>query len=151
VLQRLESLLALSGADTLRYADKRRGQRRSIQVRRDGADLKIEALLLAGDTTAEAWLKALLLQELPAQAYGRLLLAPGAKAPVALQQKGTQVCSCFGVEAHAIDGHLAHCEGAPEERLAALQAKLRCGTNCGSCLPELKRMVRATLPLARAA
>jgi assimilatory nitrate reductase catalytic subunit len=151
VLQRLEALFALSAADTLRYADKRRGQRRSIQVRRDGADLKLEALLLAGDTSAEPWLKALLLQELPAQAYGHLLLAPGAKAPVALQQKGKQVCSCFGVEAKAIDGHLAHSGGSPEERLVSLQAKLRCGTNCGSCLPELKRMVRAIVPLASAA
>jgi assimilatory nitrate reductase catalytic subunit len=24
-----------------------------------------------------------------------------------------------------------------------LQASLKCGTNCGSCLPELRRMVRA--------
>ncbi len=25
--------------------------------------------------------------------------------------------------------------------LAALQAKLGCGTSCGSCVPELKRML----------
>jgi assimilatory nitrate reductase catalytic subunit len=151
VLQRLEALFALAGADTLRYADKRKGQRRSIRVRRDGADMKLDGLLLAGDTSAEAWLKALLLQDLPAQAYGRLLLAPGAKAPVAVQQKGKQVCSCFGVEAQAIEGHLASRGGTPEDRLASLQAKLRCGTNCGSCVPELKRMVRAIVPLAAAA
>jgi assimilatory nitrate reductase catalytic subunit len=151
VVQRLEALFALSGPDTLRYADRRKGQSRSIRVRRDGADVRLEAVLLAGDTSAEAWLKALLLQELPAQAYGRLLLAPGAKAPVAVQQKAKQVCSCFGVEAPAIEGHLANCGGSPEERLGSLQAKLRCGTNCGSCVPELKRMVRAVLPLAQAA
>jgi assimilatory nitrate reductase catalytic subunit len=150
VLQRLEALFALSAADTLRYADKRRGQRRSMRVRRDGADLKLAALLLAGDTSAEAWIKALLLQQLPAQAYGRLLLAPGAKAPVAVQQNGKQVCSCFGVEAQAIEHHLASSGGASDERLASLQAKLHCGTNCGSCLPELKRMVRAAVPLVRA-
>ena len=93
----------------------------------------------------------MLLQDLPAQAYGRLLLAPGAKAPVAVQQKGKQVCSCFGVEAQAIEGHLASRGGTPEDRLASLQSKLRCGTNCGSCVPELKRMVRAIVPLAAAA
>ena len=105
--------------------------------------MKLQAMLLAGDTSAQAWLKTLLLQELPAQAYGRLLLAPGAKAPVALQGKGKQVCSCFAVEASAIEDHLARCSGSPEERLASLQQSLRCGTNCGSCLPELKRMAKS--------
>lgn len=146
VLQRLESLFALAGAETLRYADRRRGQRRCVRAQRVGMDLKLEGLLLAGDTSAEGWLKALLLQELPAQAYGRLLLAPGAQPPVAVQKKGRQVCSCFGVEAPAIEGHLARCAGSPEERLGSLQGQLRCGTNCGSCVPELKRMVRSILP-----
>lgn len=151
VLQRLEALFDLTGAETLRYADRRRGQRRSVRVRREGEDLRLEGLLLAGDTSAEAWLKALLLQELPAQAYGRLLLAPGAKAPVAVQAKGKQVCNCFGVEASEIQVCLANASGGLEQRLSALQAKLRCGTNCGSCLPELKRMVRAVLPAVQAA
>jgi assimilatory nitrate reductase catalytic subunit len=108
-------------------------------------------MLLAGDTSAQAWLKALLLQDLPAQAYGRLLLAPGAKPPVPLQASGRQVCNCFGVDASAIETHLAQCTGSPQERLASLQGKLRCGCNCGSCLPELKRMVRSVLPLPQAA
>ncbi|HEY0822661.1 MAG TPA: molybdopterin-dependent oxidoreductase [Ramlibacter sp.] len=151
VLAPLESLFGLAGSDTLRYADRRKGQRRLVRVRRQGADLLLQGLLLAGDTSAEAWLKALLLQELPAQAYGRLLLAPGAKPPVALQAKGPQVCSCFAVEASAIEAHLAGCAGSPEARLASLQAKLRCGTNCGSCVPELKRMARSVLPLRQAA
>lgn len=147
VLKRLESLFGLTGPETLRYADRRRGQSRSVRVRREGAELRLEGLLLAGDTSAEAWLKALLVQELPAQAYGRLLLSPGAKAPVALQKKGKQVCNCFGVEASAIQACLANASGGVEQRLASLQAKLRCGTNCGSCLPELKRMVRAVVPV----
>jgi assimilatory nitrate reductase catalytic subunit len=147
LVQQLERLLGLAGAETLRYADKRKGQRRAIRVRRDGAETRLEALLLAGDTSAEAWIKSLLLQELPAQAYGRLLLAPGAKAPLAVPAKGRQVCSCFGVEAPAIEKQLAGSKGSPEERLASLQKSLRCGTNCGSCVPELKRMVRGAMPL----
>jgi assimilatory nitrate reductase catalytic subunit len=143
LLHRFEQLLGLAGAETLRYADRRRGQQRAIRVRRNGAELRLEALLLAGDTSAQAWLKALLLQQLPAQAYGRLLLAPGAKAPVALQPRGQQVCACFGVPAPAIVAHLAQCGGSETERLASLQGALKCGTNCGSCVPELKRMVRA--------
>jgi assimilatory nitrate reductase catalytic subunit len=151
LLQRLEASLGLVGAETLRYADRRRGQRRVARVRRDGADLWLEGVLLAGDTRAEAWLKSLVQQQLPAHAYGRLLLAPGARPPVAVLQKGKPVCSCFGVEASAIEAHLGRCGGTPEERLASLQGLLRCGTDCGSCVPELKRMVRSAAPLLRAA
>jgi hypothetical protein len=39
--------------------------------------------------------------------------------------------------ARALDG----IEGNPDAALAALQAKLKCGTSCGSCAPEIKRMV----------
>jgi hypothetical protein len=53
--------------------------------------------VLAGDTSAQAWIKTLLQDELPAQAYGRLLLLPGAKAPVAVQSRGKLVCTCFNV------------------------------------------------------
>lgn len=151
LVQQIEQLLGLAGAEALRYVDRRRGQRRTVRVHREAGDMRLEAMLLAGDTSAEAWLKALLLQQAPAQAYGRLLLSPGAKPPMAVQQKGKQVCSCFGVEAPAIQGHLAACAGSAEERLASLQGALRCGTNCGSCVPELKRMVRAVLPLRQAA
>ena len=30
-----------------------------------------------------------------------------------------------------------------QERMAHLQATLKCGTNCGSCIPELRRLVKA--------
>jgi assimilatory nitrate reductase catalytic subunit len=50
----------------------------------------------------------------------------------------------------AIGEQLSRCGGTPDERLASLQSALKCGTNCGSCLPELKRMVRASMPLQTA-
>jgi assimilatory nitrate reductase catalytic subunit len=151
VLQQLEHLLGLDATETLRYADRRKGQYRTIGVRREGADLYLLGLLLAGDTSAEAWLKPLLLQERPAQAYGRQLLAPGGQPPMALEPKQQQVCSCFGVDAPAIAAHLGACAGSPEERLASVQGALRCGTNCGSCVPELKRMVRSVAALRQPA
>ncbi|WP_442975173.1 (2Fe-2S)-binding protein, partial [Salmonella enterica] len=89
--------------------------------------------------------------ELPAQAYGRLLLAPGAKAPVAVQSRGKPVCTCFNVTDEAIQQHLGGCRGHDELRLASLQDSLKCGTNCGSCVPELKRLVRQFPPLKQAA
>jgi assimilatory nitrate reductase catalytic subunit len=151
VVARIEALLGLDAADTLRYADRKKGQRRAMRLARHGEQAMLEAFVLAGDTSAQAWVKTLLQEELPAQAYGRLLLVPGAKAPVAVQSRGKQVCTCFNVTGPAIDAHLAGCSGTDGERLASLQSALKCGTNCGSCVPELKRMVKAVIPLRKAA
>ncbi len=146
LLAHIESLLHLASTDTLRYADQKRGQRRAARLARHGDAATLEGFLLAGDTRAERWLKTLLQEELPAQTYGRLLLVPGATAPVAVQSRGKPVCACFNVADAAITATLARCHGTDDARLAQLQGELRCGTNCGSCLPELKRMVRATTP-----
>jgi assimilatory nitrate reductase catalytic subunit len=151
LLARIEAVFDLSGPQVLRYADARRGQRRAARLAREGQDTRVEAFLLAGDTRAEAWLRTLLQEERPAQAYGRLLLAPGAKAPVALASRGKQVCTCFNVAEPEIAAELAGCAGDDAARLEQLQSRLRCGTNCGSCIPELKRLVRATPPLRKAA
>jgi assimilatory nitrate reductase catalytic subunit len=151
VVARIEALLGLDAADTLRYADRKKGQRRAMRLARNGDQARLEAFVLAGDTSAQAWVKTLLQEELPAQAYGRLLLVPGAKAPVAVQSRGKQVCTCLNVTGPAIDAYLAGCSGTDDERLASLQSALKCGTNCGSCVPELKRMVRAVIPLRQAA
>ncbi|HEV7915462.1 MAG TPA: molybdopterin dinucleotide binding domain-containing protein, partial [Albitalea sp.] len=141
-LARIATLLGLDGSDVLHYADKRRGQRRSMRLRRDGDDTRLDGFLLAGDISAEAWIKTLLQDELPAQAYGRLLLVPGAKAPLAVAARGRQVCSCFNVGEAEIGATLAGCSGSPDAQLQQLQDRLKCGTNCGSCVPELKRIVR---------
>nr|WP_145552573.1 nitrate reductase [Variovorax boronicumulans] len=148
LLAQIEQVLGLSGLDTLRYADPRRGQRRAVRLQRDGAAAHVVGVLLAGDTRAEAWLRALLQDRLPAQDFGRQLLSFQAKAPAGVQSRGKIVCSCFGVSESAIRDRLGQCRGSGEQRLAALQGALQCGTNCGSCVPELKRMVRATAALA---
>lgn len=151
-LATLERILGLNGLDALRYADKKKGQRRTVRLVRKGEQAELAGFMLAGDTSAQAWIATLLKDELPAQAYGRLLLLPGAKAPVAVQSRGQLVCTCLNVTDTAITDHLsllgqgggaAGYLGTDEERLASLQEALKCGTNCGSCLPELKRRVRA--------
>jgi assimilatory nitrate reductase catalytic subunit len=152
VLAALEHILGLGGADVLRYADRKKGQRRTMRLVRNTDHAELAGFVLAGDTSAQAWIKTLLQDELPAQAYGRLLLLPGAKPPVAVQSRGKLVCSCLNVSDTAIDEQLALLAAGgggaghlhtDEERLASLQATLQCGTNCGSCLPELKRRVRS--------
>ena len=140
----IEAHLGLNTPDTLRYEDKKRGQSRAARlVRMPNGTARLQGFVLAGDTSAEAWIKTLLQDQLEAQTYGRLLLSPGAKAPIAIQSKGAQVCSCFNVTEPAITEQLKQCHGSADERLSQLQSALQCGTNCGSCIPQIKRLVRA--------
>jgi assimilatory nitrate reductase catalytic subunit len=142
-LERIEALLGLYQSDTLRYEDKKRGQRRTARlVRKSDGNAQLQGFVLAGDVSAEAWIKTLLQDELDAQSYGRLLLSPGAKAPIAIQSKGNQVCSCFNVSESEINGFLKTCEGSDVQQFNALQTQLKCGTNCGSCVPQLKKIIR---------
>jgi assimilatory nitrate reductase catalytic subunit len=143
LLAQIETLLGLSGEPVLRYADARAGQRRTV---RSGEQLT--AFLLSGDVRAAAWMGELLLERLPTAAYGRALLSGSATPPTQMPTRGAQVCSCFDVTEPQIDAALTRCSGAPEAQLVQLQNQLKCGTNCGSCLPKLRSMVRKQMVAA---
>ena len=146
LLAGIEAMLGLdvqAGGARLHYADAQRRQRRTMRLSGSGETTRLEAFLLAGDISAEAWIKPLVQEELPADAYGRSLLAAGAKPPVPTTPRGRQVCSCFNVSENEIAACLARTSGPSEAWLRALQAELKCGTNCGSCLPEVRRLVQA--------
>ncbi|MDI1258861.1 nitrate reductase [Aquabacterium sp.] len=142
LVERIELLLGIGGGDVLRYQDRKRGQRRAMRMARTDDGLKLQAFVLAGDISAEAWIRPLLQDELAADAYGRALLSPGSTPPVAVQSKGRQVCTCFNVTEPSIVEALATCPGNTDERLASLQGQLKCGTNCGSCIPELRKLIK---------
>jgi assimilatory nitrate reductase catalytic subunit len=55
--------------------------------------------------------------------------------------RSAQVCTCHDVSEARIREALARFTGAADERLTQLQRQLRCGTDCGSCLPTLRRLV----------
>ncbi|HET6788478.1 MAG TPA: molybdopterin dinucleotide binding domain-containing protein, partial [Aquabacterium sp.] len=150
VLQQIERLMGIEGHDVLRYDDRHQGQHRAMRMDRSPDGLKLEAFVLAGDISAEAWIRPLLQDELLADAYGRALLSPGATPPVKMPTKGKQICACFNVTETAITQALASCPGSPDERLSLLQGQLRCGTNCGSCIPALKTLIKLHPVLAQA-
>lgn len=67
----------------------------------------------------------------------RLALLGGRSAPGQVME-GATVCSCFGVGENRIIGAIQQgCHST-----AALGEQLQCGTNCGSCLPELKKLIQ---------
>jgi assimilatory nitrate reductase catalytic subunit len=70
---------------------------------------------------------------------------PGTTPPIPVVSKGQQVCACFNVTDMAINAHLKSCITSPDSWLTSLQSTLKCGTNCGSCVPQLQRMVRLSV------
>jgi len=71
----------------------------------------------------------------------RLLLS--GKAADATANTGPIICACFGVGRNTICDALK--SGAARSHLD-LGAQLKAGTNCGSCIPELRRLVAETMP-----
>ncbi|GAA4402931.1 nitrate reductase [Quisquiliibacterium transsilvanicum] len=140
VLGRIEQLLELDGPAALRYADPRRGQRRALRLDGAGETARLEAFLLAGDTRASGWMGSMLRERLAVGGHARSLLAAHAEPPVPVQDRGRTVCTCHDVSDRAIRAHLDGHPGGTEERLRSLQQGLRCGTGCGACVPELKRL-----------
>jgi assimilatory nitrate reductase catalytic subunit len=53
---------------------------------------------------------------------------------------GKIVCSCFSVSQQDIQAAI-QAEGLTSA--AQIGAKLRAGTNCGSCIPELKKLLQS--------
>lgn len=60
------------------------------------------------------------------------------KSITGIADPGPLVCACFGVGLNVIRAALASGAAASVEQIGVA---LRAGTNCGSCLPELKRIV----------
>jgi len=141
LVNEIESLLQLDALSGLRYADNKRSHLRSIKLDRRNALPQLEAFVMAGDTSAEAWLKALLQTQQSTESYGRRLLMSGQTPPVAIKPLGQTICTCLGVKDGAIEAWLKANQGTASLQLEGLKTNLKCGTECGSCVPQLKRMI----------
>jgi assimilatory nitrate reductase catalytic subunit len=80
--------------------------------------------------------KALLAAELLEERQRRLLLS--GQSADGMADTGPTICACFGVGLNTIRNTLASGLAAD---VASIGTALRAGTNCGSCLPELKKIV----------
>ena len=135
LIAELDAILALDD-DTcaMTYLDAKRGVSKRVLVQ-DGV---VIGARLTGETAARDWLKDLMARGAAADAVRAWTLAPLSSPPTGSKKRGRIVCNCFDVSEQEIQAELA--QGAD---LAALQSKLKCGTECGSCLPELKRLCAA--------
>ncbi len=144
-LAALDGLLGLSGELTLRYDDARRGSSRRMLINDD----RLTAVRLSGNAgaiTSGEWLRDWLLADKPVFDIRRLLLSPATSAPTGFVLAGRVVCQCFNVTEDTIVTTLVSIAGEPGERCRQLQQQLKCGSNCGSCVPELRRLV-AKIPV----
>lgn len=134
-LDRLYAALGLlSGDDTLEYRDARRG----LDKRALWRDNVIAGFVLAGDIAqADTLLAALRAGEPWRGARLAAFAARRAGEPGSVARERI-VCSCRQVGETQIHAAIARGASVPE-----LKATLGCGTVCGSCVPELRRMCEA--------
>jgi assimilatory nitrate reductase catalytic subunit len=136
LLTRLCALAALEGDGVLDYADARR----AITKRALVADGVLEGIAFFGETAAAGWLRDALLAGQPVAPLRRWLFLPASAPPADLvSRRGRIVCNCQDVAETEIAAALA----AGDRDLDALQRRLKCGTGCGACVPELNRMIDA--------
>lgn len=136
-VQAIEQLFGIDRG-ALSYSDPRRGTTRRLRIEQG----RLVGLSLAGDVSAFSWLRDYLENGEQISALGRLLLLPSRNPPAAHKPRGRTLCNCLGVGEQAIFDWLAANDAQGDAALSGLQAQLRCGTACGSCVPELKRLIR---------
>ena len=129
------------------YADPARGVYQKI-VTTDDAKTLLGGIFV-GDASPYMSLRPLLGRELPAEPGAFLSAAGGGEAPETELPDDATLCSCNNVTAgsirDAINGCRA-CEGnAPVQELGELKGCTRAGTQCGSCVPMLKKLLETEL------
>lgn len=90
---------------------------------------------LAGEALAQTWLKQAMAEDELDASLVRFALAPSVNPPLSVTPRNI-VCKCSDISDAQINDELV--KGAD---LRIIQEKLKCGTFCGACVPEIKRMV----------
>jgi assimilatory nitrate reductase catalytic subunit len=130
-------LRSVAGDDLAEYRDPSGGVYRAASFAGD----RIETCLFVGPARdAGDWgvVRNLFAAEALADDQRRMLLS--GKSMDGLANAGPIVCACFGVGRTTICDAIA----AGANSAAAIGAQLKAGTNCGSCIPELKRLIAQT-------
>lgn len=94
-----------------------------------------------GQIPSTMWLEEMFAEEELALEQRRYLLSV---TGCELEDPGEMICSCYQVGSNAIEDAIAGGCCSAE----ALGEKLKCGTNCGSCIPELNAMLASAVKAA---
>ncbi len=132
MLAELSAAMSLDGPHALAFNDSKRGIVKRALIEDD----RLAGALLCNETRATEWLTDLITRGGSAQDLRKWIFAPLAALPSSGPARGRIICNCFDVSEAEIKTDIA-----AGMDLAALQEKRKCGTSCGSCLPELRRML----------
>ena len=127
----LENLLPAGGR--VEAVDSALGSRRIVVSTGD----RLEAALFVtreGGLPSREWL----IGQIEANAPGPAIHYLAGRAPGPQRDQGETICACFNVGAKTIHAAIF---GQGLTSVDALGAALGAGTNCGSCRPELARMI----------
>jgi assimilatory nitrate reductase catalytic subunit len=122
-------------ADYLEYSDAAAGIYRGAYI----VDDRLQACAYFSrrpDLPARSWLASLLTQERLQPADRLALLAGRPLRPT--DDAGPLVCCCFAVGRNTL-ARLIDCEGLTDTNQVG--QRLRAGTHCGSCLPEIRKIL----------
>jgi assimilatory nitrate reductase catalytic subunit len=125
-------------ADYLNYSDEAAGIYRGAHILDERLAACIYVSRRPDQLPARNWLGSLFIQHRLEESARAALLA--GRPPGARKDPGPLVCSCFGVARNTI------LRAIKEQCLTDARqvgACLRAGTNCGSCLPEIKALLGA--------
>ena len=138
-LARLDAALGLEGEGLAQvFADPRRG----IDKRAIWQDGCLRAVRLAGECCALGWLGERIVSGGEMGELRAMVFAPQANPP-GLTRRARMVCHCAKVDEAAIYQALAG--GASPD---SLRDTLGCGSGCGSCMPEVRRMAASVTKAA---
>ena len=128
----IDEAFGLGAAEVVKYDDPSVSRRVALQ------DDRVRAVRVSGNVRSERWLKDLWLRDAPIRELRRYLSLAADPPLDAAMSRGRTLCNCLDVGEAEIDAFLA-----TRRSLDELQSELKCGTNCGSCLPELRRRIMA--------
>ena len=140
LIAEIDALFGLDGEEgAIVYVDPQR----SITKKAIAKDGRLLGIRLGGETLAMGWLQDAMADDALDTSLIRFALAPIAKPPKQAPARSPVVCKCGDVTEAQIRAELV--AGAS---LTEAQDRLKCGTFCGGCLPELKKMAVAAQPVA---
>ena len=145
-IEKVAQLFRLTSSEpsVMGYQDTRLGAMRMVRI-----ESSLKAVIVSGakeHLQSLPWLRAYLEQAIDPSNLGRLILAPTKKPPIAVQILGRPICNCFNVTEDKVlqslqTSNLSDFQTCFDD----LQERTQCGTNCGSCKPEIKKMIQTFL------
>lgn len=144
LLAQIDQLLGLDEGPIMAYDDPRKAIGKRVRIENG----RITAIRLAGETAARDWLKNMWSTGRADEELRRWLLAPLSTPPGTSNTAGEKtLCACMNVSSAAINAGILR-----GLNLNGLKQELGCGSQCGSCVPEIKRLLtnnvaQATAPL----